>query len=78
MLEGNLQQQCVDESGLFEWVNKKFTLRKDQCLLEIKLLENSSEKKNVMQCSLIGARYALEWAVSSAIAGFGFDIIWTR
>jgi hypothetical protein len=72
---GSLQQQCLDESGLYEWVRKSFTLDIKKGSLEISLNEATSQSQS--QLLLIGARYAKEWSISSAIAGYGFDIVWS-
>ena len=72
-LQGILKQQCLDESGLFEWVQKKFTLHPSKGILEIDDLNKSIPIINV---PLAGAKYAKEWSITSNIAGFGFDLIW--
>jgi hypothetical protein len=73
IFKGELKQQCLDETGLYEWVVKKFVLRISEGIFEIHSHEFPTTQTNL---SLTGARYAKEWSVTSAVAGFGFDIIW--
>ena len=71
---GSLKQQCLDEVGLYERVRKTFRLKITDGTLEVFLSANDQEPQS--QLSLIGARQAKEWSISSAIAGYGFDIVW--
>jgi hypothetical protein len=73
-LEGSLKQQCLDESGLYEWVRKIFVLRVAKGSLDIYARANDREAQSHLL--LTGARHAKEWSVSSAIAGYGFDVVW--
>lgn len=71
---GSLKQQCLDNSGLYEWVRRVFILRINEGILDIYACPNDPEAQS--QLSLSGARHAREWSISSAIAGYGFDIVW--
>ena len=73
-ISGSLKQQCLDGSGLYEWVRKTFKLKVLEGLLDIYLFADDHEPQS--QLSLYGARHAKEWSISSAIAGYGFDIVW--
>ena len=72
---GSLKQQCLDGAGLYEWVRKTFKLHVEEGLLDIYLCTSDREPQS--QLSLLGARHAKEWSISSAIAGYGFDIVLT-
>lgn len=72
---GSLKQQCLDDSGLYEWVRKTFVLNINEGSLEL-YLEEGSNREALSHLSLVGARHAKEWSISSAIAGYGFDIVW--
>ena len=72
---GSLKQQCLDGSGLYEWVRKTFKLNVEEGLLDILLCTSDREPQS--QLSLLGARHAKEWSISSAVAGYGFDIVLT-
>jgi hypothetical protein len=72
---GTLKQQCLDESGMYEWVRKTFVLCTGKGTLVTYLTANSSSAESNL--SLSGAKHAKEWSVSSAIAGYGFDIVWS-
>ena len=71
---GSLKQQCLDGSGLYEWVKRIFVLRIDEGILDIYACQNDQEAQSHL--SLVGARHAKEWSISSAIAGYGFDVVW--
>ena len=71
---GTLKQQCLDESGMYEWVRKMFVLSIAKGTLATFLTANASNAESNL--SLSGAKHAKEWSVSSAIAGYGFDIVW--
>ena len=71
---GSLKQQCLDESGLYEWIRKNFTLKIEEGSLEI--YPNVHDREPQSSISLTAARHAKEWSISSAIAGYGFDIVW--
>ena len=77
VLNGELKQQCLDETGLFEWIRKRFSLKISSGILEIYQLSESQPHNLSAHITISGARYAKEWSISSAIAGFGFDIIWS-
>mmetsp|Transcript_32767 Transcript_32767/g.31230 ORF Transcript_32767/g.31230 Transcript_32767/m.31230 type:complete len:832 (+) Transcript_32767:126-2621(+) len=66
---GMLKQQCLDDTGLYEWVKKSFLLTEGSLLIFF--------ANNKSQLSLSGAKHAKEWSISSSIAGYGFDIIWS-
>lgn len=71
---GSLKQQCLDSSGLYEWVKRIFVLRINEGILDIYAGQNDQLAQSHL--SLSGARHAREWSISSAIAGYGFDIVW--
>ena len=71
---GSLKQQCLDKDGLYEWVRKTSKLNIHDGMLGMFLSANDQDPQS--QLSLIGAKYAKEWSISSAIAGYGFDIVW--
>lgn len=70
-ISGFLKQQCLDHSGLYEWVKKKFRL-----VIYSGVFEEVGSS-NIVQSSLLGAKYAKAWSVSSSLSGFGFDVMWT-
>jgi hypothetical protein len=83
-MRGNLKQQTLDTNGLYDWSNKYFMLdpaTRELCILDedptVGAAPSSSSKMEPVKVSLSGARQAKEWSYASAIAGFGFDIIWT-
>jgi hypothetical protein len=80
-LEGSLKQQSFDENGLFTWIAKSFQLdvRKQSFKLSNNqtVANNSTSSDNAYEISLKGIKQAKEWSFNSAIAGYGFDLIWT-
>ena len=65
---GTLKHQCVDpRSGLFDWVTKSFSLDVQSSILSA---------HDGTSIDLRTAKGAQEWSVSSAISGYGFDVIW--
>lgn len=89
VFEGNLKQQCLDPtSGLYEWVSKYFRLQVETGLLESCDIAPSTQVGHggtptlvqagpTQTTSLQAAKYAKEWAVSAALVGCGFDVVWT-
>lgn len=75
---GSLKQQCIDEHGLYTWQKKDFLLYIDQGKLDIRSPGDGEDDllASTATVSLQGARYAKEWSFSSALAGYGFDILW--
>jgi hypothetical protein len=74
-VEGSLKQQCIDENGLFDWVRKVFRLDIDSGTLSEFDPANFSFPQT--SYTLDGVKFAKEWSVTSSIAGYGFDVIWT-
>jgi len=73
-LHGIIKYQSIDDNGLYTWLRKKCLLHCEKRMLEMESFdENLSDKAVIL---LDGAKYAKEWSFSSALSGFGFDILW--
>ncbi len=90
ILQNQLKQQVIDDEGLYTWQKKFFSLHVFHGFLEVTTviddnigkgsntaLHNTSTTTSTVTVSLQGARYAKEWSFSSALAGYGFDLLWT-
>lgn len=73
--EGVLKQQCQNEHDEYEWRQKHFALDIANGLLQVESVDEPNPTKS--QLSVYGATHAKEWAYSSALAGFGFDVVWS-
>jgi hypothetical protein len=82
-MSGLLKQQTLDSTGYYDWVIKHFVLDADNNELHVSSTPPSDDPGNAhtdteaIKISLSGAKHAKEWAYSSAIAGYGFDIVWS-
>lgn len=70
-LVGVLKQQFSSSEGLYEW--KRHQLRLDITNGIIESLDDVDVEQKIILAGY--AQYAKEWAISSPIAGFGFDIV---
>jgi hypothetical protein len=73
-MQGTIKFQCTDRNGLYSWEKRNCKLDVELGTFEIfGMLDNDLQKELV---SLGEAKFAKEWSFSSALSGFGFDILW--
>ena len=65
-LVSQLKRQVPNGAGLYEWVRGQLTLNREGGLIEC---------DSGQPIVLSNARYAKEWALAHASAGFGFDVV---
>ena len=77
---GSLKQQVCDETGDYEWVRRNFELDEASGKMNSvdQLAAGDSAAAVMSTLSLVDAKYAKAWSISSAAVGYGFDIIWTN
>lgn len=73
-MEGVLKQQIVGTDGMYTWQRKLFRIDEYGNFL----VKATNGGDDAVRLPLSGAKYAKEWAFSSAISGYGFDIIWSN
>ena len=77
--ESTLKQQCLGESGLYRWEDKKFRLHVKSGILEVfpRNEDTKQYESNPTVMSFSGAKHAKEWSLTTpAIGSFGFDVVW--
>ena len=71
---GSLKQQVLDPvSGLYDWSTKFIEINDENGCITIRNSLNDTKATNL---SLLTAKYAKEWSVSSTIAGSLFIFIY--
>ena len=73
-MEGVLKQQVLDRYGLYSWCKKVCRLTIGEGLLHIIDEDECDENQSTASINLKDAIEAKEWAFSSDLTGFGFDL----
>lgn len=72
---GIVKFQSIDDNGLYTWQKMEINLYAVKGLLEMKEMGPNQLTVNRL-VPLKGIKYAKEWSFSSALSGFGFDVLW--
>jgi hypothetical protein len=75
-MEGILKQQCINDEGLYVWQKKYFKLDVHSLKFDIFALQDAERKTPTFSIPLNSLKYAKEWSFSSAMGGYGFDLVW--
>jgi hypothetical protein len=75
-MEGILKQQCINDEGLYVWQKKYFKLDVNSLKFDIFGLQDAERKTPTFSIPLNSLKYAKEWSFSSAMGGYGFDLVW--
>ncbi|RYG59164.1 hypothetical protein EON64_20520, partial [archaeon] len=70
-MEDVIKWQSTDSDGHYVWQRMRISLHPSAGLFSL-----TDERGQVTQLSLVGAQFAKEWSFSSAMGGFGFDVLW--
>lgn len=73
-MEGVLKQQTIGNDGMYSWQRKHFRVDEYGNLF-VKSIQGGEDSTRI---PLSGAKYAKEWSFSSALSGYGFDIMWSN
>lgn len=75
-MQGIIKYQCTDRNGLYSWEKRNCKLDVSLGTFEIfGIPDIEGQKKEIV--SLREVKFAKEWSFSSALSGFGFDILWS-
>eukprot|EP01039_Chlorochromonas_danica_P008260 gene8260-9109_t len=72
-MKSDVKLQIIDHAGHYMWQKKSMELDERQNALRMANLDGGDAE----DLSLQGVKMAKEWSFSSAIAGYGFDLLWT-
>jgi hypothetical protein len=75
-MEGILKQQCINDEALYVWQKKYFKLDVNSLKFDIFGLQDAERKTPTFSIPLNSLKYAKEWSFSSAMGGYGFDLVW--
>jgi hypothetical protein len=74
-VDGILKQQFTEADGRLSWEKRHVTVEPGSASLTIAEVGNESPAAGTT-ISLRGVKYAKEWSFSSAVSGYGFDLVW--
>lgn len=75
-MEGLLKQQCISDEGLYTWQKKYFRLNAKTQQIEIYSPNDQEKVQPMISIPIHSIQSAKEWSFSSALGGYGFDLLW--